>query len=104
MGFTKTISIENQTGSGVNTLNGRGGLPALSAITAQNVSAGTYPQIRLNQTVNERLTAYLLDSSFVQSTYNGGVVYITNQNGIFSYYDESLIGNVFILKALSAYK
>ena len=34
MGFTKTISIENQTGSGVNTLNGRGGLPALSAITA----------------------------------------------------------------------
>ena len=98
MGFTKTISIENQTGSGVNTLNGRGGLPALSAITAQNVSGGTYPQIRLNQTVNERLTAYLLDSSFVQSTYNGGVVYITNQNGIFSYYAGTTVDTVFPFK------
>jgi len=98
MGFTRTITNENQTGSGVNTLNGRGGLVALSAIAANNTATGTYPAVRLNQTLNERLTAYLLDSSFVQSTYNGGVVYITNQNGVFSYYAGTTVNTVFPFK------
>jgi len=98
MGFTRTITIENQTGSGANTLNGRGGLVALSAIAANNTATGTYPAVRLNQTLNERLTAYLLDSSFVQSTYNGGVVYITNQNGVFSYYAGTTVDSVFPFK------
>ena len=98
MGFTRTITIENQSGSGANTLNGRGGLVALSAIAANNTATGTYPAVRLNQTLNERLTAYLLDSSFVQSTYNGGVVYITNQNGIFNYYDGTTVNNIYPFK------
>jgi len=98
MGFTRTITIENQTGAGANTLNGRGGLVALSAIAANNTATGAYPAVRLNQTLNERLTAYLLDSSFVQSTYNGGVVYITNQNGVFSYYAGTTVDSVFPFK------
>jgi hypothetical protein len=85
MGFSKIIFTENQTGSGANALNGRGNLPALSTISATvGPEGGAFPAIRLNQTVNEKLTAYVLGYYFQQSVYNGGPTYVANQAGIFS--------------------
>jgi len=85
MGFQKIIFIEDQTGSGANALNGRGGLPALSSISATTGAEGAaFPAIRLNQTLNEYLTAYVLSWNFTQTVYNGGPSYVTNQNGVFS--------------------
>lgn len=94
MGFSKIITIEQQTGSGANPLNGRGNLPALSSIAGPDTDAGTYPAIRLNQTLNEFLTAYVLDAYMVQETYNGGIIYKANQNGIFTYYNGDTTPNV----------
>lgn len=85
MGFSKIIFIENQTGSGANTLNGRGNLPALSTISATLGPEGAAaPAVRINQTLNEYLTAYVLGYYFQQSVYNGSPTYVANQAGIFS--------------------
>ena len=85
MGFSKIIFIQNQTGNGANTLNGRGGLPALSTISATVGPEGVNePAIRLNQTTNEFLTAYVTGYYFQQSVYNGSPTYVANQNGIFT--------------------
>jgi hypothetical protein len=85
MGFSKIITIENQTGSGANTLNGRGNLPALSTISATNGAEGAaLPAVRINQTLNEFLTAMVTGYYFQQLTFNGSPTYVTNQNGIFS--------------------
>lgn len=85
MGFSKIIFIQNQTGSGANTLNGRGNLPALSTISATSGPEGAgYPAVRINQTNNEFLTAYVTGYYFGQTVYNGGAAYVTNQNGIFT--------------------
>lgn len=96
MGFTKQITIENATGAGANTLNGRGGLPALSTIAANTDT--NYPAVRINQTLNEYLTAYLLDANFYQITYNGGTVYVTNQNGVFSFSPSTTVATTFPYK------
>lgn len=85
MGFSTIITIENQTGSGANTLNGRGNLPALSTISATNGAEGAaFPAVRINQTLNEYLTAMVTGYYFQQLTFNGSPTYVSNQNGIFS--------------------
>lgn len=85
MGFSKIITIENQTGSGANTLNGRGNLPALSTISATNGAEGAaFPAVRINQTLNEYLTAMVTGYYFQQLTFNGSPTYVSNQNGVFS--------------------
>jgi len=96
MGFSKIIFIQNQTGSGANTLNGRGNLPALSTISATSGPEDVaYPAIRINQTNNEFLTAYVTGYYFAQTVYNGGPTYVSQQNGIYSSTDGS---NVFPFK------
>lgn len=96
MGFSKIIFIQNQTGSGANTLNGRGNLPALSTISATSgPEEGAYPAIRINQTNNEFLTAFVTGYYFAQTVYNGGPTYVTQQNGIYTSTDGS---NVFPFK------
>ena len=101
MGFSKIILIENQTGSGANALitDRPNPLPALSSITA-STEPGADPAVRINQTVNQYLTAYITGWYFAQTTYNGSPTYVANQNGIYSatngantfpfklYYDE----------------
>jgi len=85
MGFSKIIFIQNQTGTGANALNGRGGLPALSTISATTGPEGAAePAVRINQTANEFLTAYITGYYFQQSVYNGSPTYVANQNGIFT--------------------
>lgn len=96
MGFTKQITIESATGAGVNPLNGRGGLPALSTIAANTDS--TFPAVRINQTLNQYVTAYLLDAKFYQTTYNGGTVFVTNQNGVFSFDASTTVATTFPYK------
>jgi hypothetical protein len=96
MGFSRQITIENQTGSGANTLTNRGNLPALSTIAANTDS--TFPQIRLNQTLNEAVTAYLLGAELYSTTINGGVIFVTNQNSIFSFEAATTSPNVFPFK------
>lgn len=79
-----TISIEYGPGSQANSLNYRGELPALSTISAY--SGVTYPQIRISQTLNSQITAYITDISFGQTTYNGGPTFIVTQNpGVFGF-------------------
>lgn len=79
-----TISIEYGTAAQANTLDYRGNLPALSTISAY--SGSTYPQIRISQTLNSQITAYVTDISFSQTTYNGGPTFIVTQNpGIFGF-------------------
>lgn len=82
MGFTTTIALQYGSGAGVNTLDGRGGLPALSTISAY--SGSTYPQIRLS-TANTETTAFVTAISFAQTVYNGGQTFVANQNGVFSF-------------------
>ena len=88
MGFSTTIYTTFDTGQGSNFLNGRGNLPALSTIAAntQGVSAVT-PAIKILPGTAGQLSAYLLNYYFIQTAYNGGASYVTNQNGIFSYQD-----------------
>ena len=88
MGFSTTIYTTFDTGQGSNFLNGRGNLPALSTIAAntQGVSAVT-PAIKILPGTAGQLSAYLLNYYFIQTAYNGGATYVTNQNGIFSYQD-----------------
>lgn len=96
MGFSKIIFIQNQTGTGANSLNGRGNLPALSTISATTGPEGAAePAVRINQTLNEFLTAYVTGYYFQQSVYNGSPTYVANQNGIFT---STNGGNVFPYK------
>lgn len=96
MGFSKIIFIQNQTGNGANSLNGRGNLPALSTISATTGPEGvSFPAVRLDQTINEYLTAYVTGYYFAQTVFNGGAAYIANQNGIFTSTDGD---NVFPFK------
>lgn len=96
MAFSRQITIENQTGSGANTLNGRGGLPALSTIAANTDS--TFPQVRINQTLNEAVTAYVLDATLYSTTINGGVIFTTNQNSIYTFEAATTTANIFPFK------
>jgi hypothetical protein len=93
MGFQKFIFTENQTGSGANTLNGRGGLPALSTISANTDT--TSPAIRINQTVNQALTCYVTAASFALLTSNGAPIFTGQNSSVFSFNDD---GNVFPFK------
>lgn len=76
MGFETTIYLGT---TGNNLSSYVGGLPALSTITAGNNTA-----IILDSVRNAFLTAFVTEMAVTQSVYNGGVVYVTNQNGIFS--------------------
>lgn len=96
MSFTKIIFIQNQIGSGANTLNGRGNLPALSTISATSgLEGAAFPAVRINQTNNEYLTAFVTGYYFAQTVYNGGPTYVNQQNGIFTSTDGD---NIFPFK------
>lgn len=82
MALTTTITLQYGSGAGVNTLDGRGGLPALSTISAY--SGSTYPQIRLS-TTNTETTAFVTGISFAQTVYNGSPTFVSNQNGVFAF-------------------
>lgn len=79
------VSLIFSSGPGANTLNGRGNLPALSTISATSGPEGVnFPQVRIDPTTTEALTANIIGFSFAQTTYNGGATYVADQNGIFT--------------------
>jgi hypothetical protein len=88
MGFSTTIYTVQETGQGANTLNGRGGLPALSSISAnsQGVSA-IMPAVKIQNGTVSQLSAYLTGFYFQQTVYNGSPTYLALQSGIYSYKD-----------------
>jgi len=86
MGFSTNVSLIFSSGAGANTLNGRGGLPALSTYSATSGPEGVnFPQIKIDPTTTAALTAYITGFGFAQTVYNGGAAYIAEQNGIFTY-------------------
>ena len=85
MGFSTTVFLAV---SG-NTLTGRGLLPALSTIDAAVVPGVLNNAVFLASaaTDQQNLTCFVMSSQLTQSIYNGGIDYVTNQNGIFTYTD-----------------
>lgn len=82
MGFSTTVFLSV---SG-NSLNGRGNLPALSTIDAAAVPGVLNNAVSLD-TLQQNLTCFVVSSQFAQTVYNGGIDYVNNQFGVFSYTD-----------------
>ena len=86
MGFSTNVSLISSTGAGANTLNGRTGLQSLSTISATSGPEGiNYPQIKIDPTTCEQLTAYITGIYVAQTLYNGSATYIAKKAPMFNY-------------------
>lgn len=89
MGFQSNIFTVNATGPGTNFLNTAYSqpLPALSTIYANYTmgASAIAPAVKLNPTTSQNLTCFVVAEYFAQTVYNGGVSYVSSQNGIYGF-------------------